>query len=207
MVSTSTIAVMSTSASDYTPGDVDMDGVVTGHDAAMVSRYLNVDSDLLTEDQLLLADVNADGTVDQTDADLIHENEVYGIGNVSGTEKSYGSVELFSAYTALVYYAADRAGMTITVTDADPQALTVYAYETITESNTINALVFNLIDADGDGAVSFDDAVALANAHSVDLVESTEGEYYVNGRYDLTWDVLRTLPYLSGDGDEGIYLS
>ena len=27
----------------YVQGDVDMDGYITGHDAAMVSRYLNVD--------------------------------------------------------------------------------------------------------------------------------------------------------------------
>lgn len=49
----------------YCLGDVDMDHVITGHDAAMVTRYLNVDPHLLTEEQLMLADVNEDGVVDQ----------------------------------------------------------------------------------------------------------------------------------------------
>ena len=52
----------------YCLGDVDMDHVITGHDAAMVTRYLNVDPHLLTEEQLMLADVNEDGVVDQSDA-------------------------------------------------------------------------------------------------------------------------------------------
>ena len=41
----------------YCLGEVDMDHVITGHDAAMVTQYLNVDPHLLTEEQLMLADV------------------------------------------------------------------------------------------------------------------------------------------------------
>ncbi len=54
-----------------------MDGVITGHDSALVSRYLMLGDIELTEEQLTLADINEDGTVDQTDADLIHDVEVY----------------------------------------------------------------------------------------------------------------------------------
>lgn len=133
-LSVSALSLFSVSASDYTPGDVDMDGYITGHDAAMVSRYLNVDRDLLTEDQLALADVNADGNVDQTDADLIHENEVYGIGNVSGAEKSSSRVELFGAYDALVYYASEKAGMSIMITDPDAQSLALDAADELETS-------------------------------------------------------------------------
>ena len=44
------ISAMSASAAEgaYALGDVDMDGVITGHDAAMVSRYLHVDNTLLS---------------------------------------------------------------------------------------------------------------------------------------------------------------
>ena len=41
----------------YVQGDVDMDGYITGHDAAMVSRYLNVDPELLSDQQKALADI------------------------------------------------------------------------------------------------------------------------------------------------------
>ena len=59
------ISAMSAGAEGaYAPGDVDMDGVITGHDAAMVSRYLHVDNTLLSADQLALADVNGDGVVE-----------------------------------------------------------------------------------------------------------------------------------------------
>ena len=75
------ISAMSVGAEGaYAPGDVDMDGVITGHDAAVVSRYLHVDNTLLNADQLALADVNGDGVVDQADADWIHENEAVELG-------------------------------------------------------------------------------------------------------------------------------
>ena len=67
----------------YALGDVDMDGVVTGHDTAMVSRYVLDDTYTLTDEQLKLADVNEDGVVDQADADkLYHEMQVYELGDV-----------------------------------------------------------------------------------------------------------------------------
>ena len=54
--------------SAYAPGDVDMDGYITAHDAAVVSRALYVDETALNDEQKQLADVNGDGVVDQTDA-------------------------------------------------------------------------------------------------------------------------------------------
>ena len=64
----------------YVQGDVDMDGYITGHDAAMVSRYLNVDPELLSDQQKALADMNGDGVVDQSDADAIFAQKVCGLG-------------------------------------------------------------------------------------------------------------------------------
>mgnify|MGYP000455976900 CR=1 FL=1 len=60
----------------FPPGDVDRDTVITGHDAALVSRYVLLGDNRLTDKQLKLADINQDGVVDQTDADLIHQQAV-----------------------------------------------------------------------------------------------------------------------------------
>ena len=60
----------------FPPGDVDRDTVITGHDAALVSRYVLLGDNRLTDKQLKLADINRDGVVDQTDADLIHQQAV-----------------------------------------------------------------------------------------------------------------------------------
>ena len=73
---------LSVGAESFAPGDVDMDGVITGHDAALVSRHLIHGDNNLSEEQLKLADYNGDGVVDQTDADAIHENEVWKLGDV-----------------------------------------------------------------------------------------------------------------------------
>ena len=58
------ISAMSAGAEGaYAPGDVDMDGFVTAHDAAVVSRALYVDETALNDEQKQLADVNGDGVV------------------------------------------------------------------------------------------------------------------------------------------------
>ncbi len=114
--STLAIAPLSSSAeSAFALGDVDRDGIITGHDSAVVSRYLNVDPTLLDNEQLILADINEDGIIDQTDADLIHENEVYTIGDVDGS----GSTELIEAWIALSVYAKEQVDLlNITQTDS-----------------------------------------------------------------------------------------
>ena len=60
----------------FPPGDVDRDTYITSHDAAMVSRYILRGDNRLTDKQLKQADINQDGVVDQTDADLIHQQAV-----------------------------------------------------------------------------------------------------------------------------------
>ncbi|MDE6019521.1 MAG: hypothetical protein K2H01_00785, partial [Ruminococcus sp.] len=67
----------------FVKGDVDKDGIITGHDAAMVSMYADgILSIGLTEEQLSLADMNGDGTVDAADAALIAENQEYVLGDI-----------------------------------------------------------------------------------------------------------------------------
>ncbi len=63
-------------------GDIDGDGVITGHDTAMISGHLYLDSFTLTDEQLARADINQDGQVDANDAILLHEQEVYPLGDL-----------------------------------------------------------------------------------------------------------------------------
>ena len=63
------VPVSMANAEGYAQGDVDMDGMITGRDAAIVSQY---DDEILklelTEEQLLLADMNGDGHITAFDA-------------------------------------------------------------------------------------------------------------------------------------------
>ena len=97
----------------YVLGDVDMDGVVTGHDTAMVSRYVLDDTYTLTEEQLKLADVNEDGVVDQADADKLYtEMQVYSLGDIDMS----GMAEVGDTSDILVYYAKVSAGQDVELT-------------------------------------------------------------------------------------------
>ena len=101
------VSAMSASAEGaYALGDVDMDGFITGHDAAMVTHALYVDNEALTAEQLRLADVNGDGVVDQSDADWIHENQVYALGQ---TDKAF-QMDATTIYYQSYCIAADGAG-------------------------------------------------------------------------------------------------
>ena len=95
------LPVLSAAAENHIPGDVDMDGVLTGHDTAMVSRYIFEDGYSLTEEQLSIADVDGDGVVDQTDNEWMHTNEVYLMGNLFLEDG--GVAASISAYCCLMY--------------------------------------------------------------------------------------------------------
>lgn len=74
----------SVSAEGYAQGDVDMDGMITGHDAAIVSKYADGELKMdITEEQLLLADMNGDGAVDVSDAAAIYEQQEYKLGDIN----------------------------------------------------------------------------------------------------------------------------
>lgn len=92
----------------FTLGDVDMDGYITGHDAALVSRHLIHGDNNLTNEQLKLADYNQDGTVDQTDVELIGENMVYKLGDVNLD----GQVDLDDGFDIIAQYSSNAAGKT-----------------------------------------------------------------------------------------------
>lgn len=108
VMAVSALPILSVSAeeSTYALGDVDMDGYITGHDAAMVSRYVLDNSYTLTEEQLALADVNADGAVNQVDADWIYANKVYMLGDILKTGLDDYSGSLVSASLMALYVCA-----------------------------------------------------------------------------------------------------
>lgn len=122
VLSLSAFPVLSASAEEsaYALGDVDMDGVITGHDAAMVSRYVLDDDYSLTEEALQLADVNGDGEVNQADADWIYANKKYALGSML-KQKDYPDSNGYG--TAMCIYALEGSGYEITYTDDMPMEL------------------------------------------------------------------------------------
>ena len=213
VMAVASLPILSVGAADSTVllGDVDQDGVITGHDSAMVSRYLNVDSTMFTEEQLKLADINEDGVVDQTDADLIHEKEVFYIGEFA----KFGGITVDAPFAALMYTAYENAGAPLSIVKKDipPRANEegeifkvgddIYVngefidpvkeperYQALyvnmswsADSGEISELDYNLIDANADGVVNIDDAQILLYSYSRVMVG--KGLYQSEGRYDL----------------------
>lgn len=190
----------------YSLGDVDMDGVITGHDSAMVSRALYLDPNMLTAEQKQLADVNEDGVIDQADADWIHENEVYGIGDMMKTGRQNPTLD--AAFMAMSVYSLNAAGWDIQVvkeplpaghpeyyngwnidtSKVDPEEdwdlySILFFNEVIKEKGTMSELNYHLIDADGDGRLTMDDGLNLLWSYSRYIVGLDA--YFKEGRYDL----------------------
>lgn len=147
--------------SAYAAGDVDMDGVVTGHDTAMVSRYLQEEDYTLTEEQLVLADVDADGEVTQADADkLYNEMQVYVLGDVTNDDP-YSVITLNDPSCILNYYSYMGAGVSY---------------------NEMNAVEMNLADMNLDGVVDITDSVIMMGMYAVVGV-GLKNELLENGIY------------------------
>lgn len=129
----------------YAVGDVDMDGVITGHDTAMVSRYVLEEDYPLTEEQLTLADVDGDGEVTQADADkLFNEMQEYALGD-NEWETSTGYLGISDASKAIEYF---------------DYTMFNEPYEDMTEVQK------NLSDIDLDGDVDMKDAKIILTLHA-----------------------------------------
>lgn len=193
-----TLSVQAASAEAPTAiqGDVDKDGVVTGHDTAMVARYCNADSAALTEVQITLADINADGVVDQTDVAAIQELEIFRMGDAFGFEQ----MTIDSAVMALRYYSEVCADNSIDIVDEEipeiyPEEMTSFSWErskievngkeirewqdgyanlyqalsfSTRNSDCISQFHLHLLDTDGDDAVTIDDAYRLLQAYATE---------------------------------------
>lgn len=80
-------ASLAVNAEEYTVGDVDMDGAITAHDVAVVSRYIKEGDIDLSDKQLLLADYDGNGIVNEADADAISVLSTALLGDVDGDGK------------------------------------------------------------------------------------------------------------------------
>ncbi|MBQ8688450.1 MAG: dockerin type I repeat-containing protein [Ruminococcus sp.] len=155
-------SMMHVSADAYALGDVDMDGIITGHDTAMVSRYLQEEAYTLTEEQLTLADINADGTVDQADADMMYATQEYPMGAVGALNDSSGRkyINLDDAQDIMVHYALSAVG----------------------KESDLTAVQRNMSDLDLDGDVDLDD-VRFALTIFARVAAALESPFMANGVY------------------------
>ncbi|MDO4156515.1 MAG: dockerin type I domain-containing protein [Oscillospiraceae bacterium] len=160
----SSLPVLGVSAEEtYALGDVDMDGIVTGHDTAMVSRYVLDDTYTLTEEQLQLADVNGDGEVNQADADtLYNEMQEYVLGNAIGIEE----------------------GLSFLTVRNSVQIMEHYAKQCVNQDDGWTQVQKNLADVNLDGVVNVDDVYATlkmyARQSAALTVFENEGQYYID---------------------------
>lgn len=175
------LPVLAASAeSAYQLGDVDMDGVITGHDTAMVSRALYDASFTLTNEQIKLADMDGNGVVDQADLEQLHASEVYMIGDV----QNYGRLELMDAWYALMVDSMARLGTPVTVDNSSTMLTNKSALEAeLLNEYKMNQVSYHLLDADANGTVDVYDAMELMIAFSWQSLG--ESPYFAEGRYDL----------------------
>ncbi|WP_455254854.1 dockerin type I repeat-containing protein [Ruminococcus sp.] len=177
------VSAMSASAEGaYALGDVDMDGYITGHDAAMVTRALYVDNEALTVEQLRLADVNGDGIVDQSDADWIHENQVYELGQLEKEFPMNATTVFFQSY----YIAKTGAGT------AYPLEKGVDLSNCNDYDNVMPEVCYNLLDVNGDGTLDNDDLFITLFDVSYMGAAIKKTIYFEENRYDLSVDSIRT---------------
>ena len=196
----SALPILSVNAADTAVlGDVDGDGVITGHDAALVSRSLYEDSFDLTTEQAARADINQDGVVDQADADQIHASEVYGIGDIYHKNDERGPIGVLDgAAFALFYYGVSMAGQPVEVVQKDIDNLNPWGHPTVDsvfedmldnvtddmrQECQIDQVTFNMLDANADGVVDINDSFALLCAYSYEM--AAQGFFSTEGRYDL----------------------
>ncbi len=195
------VSAMSASAEGaYALGDVDMDGFITGHDAAMVTHALYVDNEALTAEQLKLADVNGDGVVDQSDADWIHENQVYELGQ---TAKKF-RMDAMTVYYQMYCIAADGTGnngkLQYSLEKGADLSENGFCDEVLPE------VCYNLLDVNGDGVLDLEDAFLTVFDVCHMGCGASNTIYFTENRYDLTIDTMPgTLCPPSGHHDDYIF--
>lgn len=172
--------------SAYAPGDVDMDGYITAHDAAVVSRALYVDETALNDEQKQLADVNGDGVVDQTDADWIYEHSEYKLGAVNQKEYMSSTTLFYQMY----YIARKGAGYhDALLTDGSIPESSAEENE-VYHDNCITQVCYNLLDVNGDDVLDIDDVYVTAFTTARCGAGLSNSFYLVKGRYDLDADTI-----------------
>ncbi len=196
------LSVCSVAAADsaYEVGDVDRDGIITGHDAAVVSRYLYVDPDLLDAEQLELADMNGDGVVDQTDADLIYAAKKIAMGDV--TRKGYEVIDGRSAAYILSLVQEFVKGNIKVVSTLD--GVEENHIGSNWNDHYITQVNFNLLDFDGDGVLTNLDS-SCCMGQGVKEGAGLVGPAYSDGRYDI--NLITVFEPKQGDVDVDGYIT
>ena len=153
---------LSVGAESFAPGDVDMDGVLTGHDTALVSRHLTRGDNSLSRKQLELADYNGDGVVDQTDVEAIHENEVWELGDVdmSGELRMDDAQAIFQEFS---YASAGRNPIPDTLTDVQKNLADMAGKHTVATEVTLDDSFDCLVVYSLRSAGRFDEVFPVVN--------------------------------------------
>ena len=153
---------LSVGAESFAPGDVDMDGVLTGHDTALVSRHLARGDNSLSRKQLELADYNGDGVVDQTDVEAIHENEVWELGDVdmSGELRMDDAQAIFQEFS---YASAGRNPIPDALTDVQKNLADMSGKYTVATEVTLDESFDCLVVYSLRAASRFDEVFPVVN--------------------------------------------
>lgn len=184
------LSVMSASAAEgaYALGDVDMDGVLTGHDAAVLSRYLHVDSNAMTAEQLQLADVNGDGTVDQEDLEWIHANQTSPLGVYDDVDMMVSSAD---AANQLIIAAYEGCGKL--VIDNDAPSLNG---RKLLDDPRVTQVEYNRLDVNGDGDIDGKDVVDTLVMTACFGAGLPINKCFEMGRYDYSAELLHKVLHL-----------
>lgn len=152
-------------------GDVDGDGVLTGHDAAVVSRYLHEGDVTLSEEQQKIADVDGNGKIEQTDADWLYENRQCNLGVSSLSKNLSVEISIGDAYWAMML---DSVKATFPDAESVPKE-----YQWLLEPTVQNILDFN-----GNGTTNLTDCYLILVTDSNRAVELESWDViFQNGRY------------------------
>ena len=153
---------LSVGAESFAPGDVDMDGVLTGHDTALVSRHLVRGDNSLSRKQLELADYNGDGVVDQADVEAIHENEVWELGDVdmSGELRMDDAQAIFQEFS---YASAGRNPIPDALTDVQKNLADMSGKYTVATEVTLDESFDCLVVYSLRAASRFDEVFPVVN--------------------------------------------
>ena len=206
------LPVLSASAAEaaYVQGDVDLDGVITGHDSAVVSRSLYVEGASLTEEQAKIADMDGDGVIDQTDLEAIHAKEVYKIGDFTMQKEGTAQTSCMDAFFSLLFYSRKAMGYSVNVISSVNAVENNQIDWDEEKQIDINAVRYNLMDSTGDGIIDCNDAYHTVIAASLEAVGA---DFYSSGmgenniRYDLCFETAskdREVAYMENMVEEGV---
>ena len=175
-------------------GDVNNNGLIDGDDLAYLKKYLDKKIELDAQ-SLKNADANGDGTIDQTDYDLINKALVNYIGSDT-TNPNIASLTPLKE-SAVVYGDVNEDGK-LTYLDV----LRLMKYLSTTYNSQLTGIGYKNTDINNDGKVDYVDAVLLAN-YIADSEESVAPITTPITEYTLYGDVNNNGLI---DGDDLVYL-